>query len=109
MMERFVPVAPAHALAEGALLGVALGDDRICLMRVQGAVFALEDVCPHQGYPMSTGELVEGNRLECPWHGAQFDCHSGAVLQGPATDPLATWDVREVDGMIEIGARRATE
>jgi hypothetical protein len=30
-------------------------------------------------------------------------------VQGPATDPLATWDVREVDGMIEIGARRATE
>lgn len=103
-----VPVARSEDVPEGVVLGVQSGADRICLMRVEGELFALEDHCPHQGFPMSPGTVIDG-QLECPWHGALFDCRTGAVRQGPATDPLATWEVQEVDGIIVIGARRAME
>jgi nitrite reductase/ring-hydroxylating ferredoxin subunit len=104
----FVRVAQSEDVPEGGVHGVRVGSDRLCLVRVGGELFALEDVCPHQGYPLSSGSVMDG-QLECPWHGALFDCRSGAVRQGPATDALATWDVREVHGFISIGARRASE
>jgi nitrite reductase/ring-hydroxylating ferredoxin subunit len=104
----FVPVARTEDVPEGVVVGVQSGSDRICLTRVDGELFALEDHCPHQGFPMSPGTVI-GGQIECPWHGVLFDCRTGAVQQGPATDALATWEVREVDGIIAIGARRASE
>jgi nitrite reductase/ring-hydroxylating ferredoxin subunit len=105
----FTVVAHSAELEEGTLLGVVADGTRVCLLRHAGVVHAVDDECPHQGFPLSSGELLPGGRVECPWHGAQFDCRSGAVLQGPATDAIATWAVREVDGRIELGARRPAE
>jgi 3-phenylpropionate/trans-cinnamate dioxygenase ferredoxin subunit len=104
------PVAPSAALAEGALLGVVLPDGaHVLLARHRGTVYAVEDSCPHQGFPLAAGELTPDGRVECPWHGATFDCRTGAVADGPATDPLPTWMVRESDGTIAVGPPRPVE
>lgn len=108
-VETYTVVARSAELDEGALLGVVVEGARVCLARHAGRVFALDDECPHQGYPLSSGELLDGGRVECPWHGAQFDCRSGLVQQGPATDAVATWAVREVEGSIQVGSRRPAE
>jgi nitrite reductase/ring-hydroxylating ferredoxin subunit len=108
-VETYTVVAQSADLDEGALLGVVVDGTRVCLVRHLGRVFGLDDECPHQGYPLSSGELLDGGRVECPWHGAQFDCASGDVQQGPATDAVATWAVREVDGSIQVGPRRPPE
>lgn len=48
-----------------------------------GRAFALRDGCPHRGMPLSFGR-VEGQRLECSYHGWQFDVHSGQCLEIPS-------------------------
>jgi nitrite reductase/ring-hydroxylating ferredoxin subunit len=48
--------------------------------------------CSHRGGPLSEGKL-DGSTLTCPWHGAQFNVCTGAVLRGPATEPIKTYSV----------------
>jgi 3-phenylpropionate/trans-cinnamate dioxygenase ferredoxin component len=90
------------------LLHVTLADGTpVCLVRHEGAVYALLDRCTHADFSLSSGELLADGTVQCLWHGARFDCRSGAVRQGPATDDVATYAVR-VDGedvYVERGTR----
>lgn len=94
------------ALAElepGVPFAVTLADGRrLCLVRDGHTVHAVDDRCPHRDFAISGGDIVAPCVLECPWHGAQFDVRTGAVLQGPATDPLTTHAVEILDGVIHL-------
>ncbi len=91
---------------EGALLGAETENGgRVCLGRINGAVFAVKDSCPHREYPLSEGSLYANGELECCWHGATFDCRTGAVVRGPAETPLVRYEVDERDGALWV--RRA--
>ena len=106
-----VSVASLADLPPGALLAVVLPNgDRVCLLNPHGDIRALEDNCSHQVFPLSAGELLEDGTVECVWHGARFDCRSGAVRQGPATDDLPAYEVR-VEGdeiLVRIDAEQRT-
>ncbi|MEP6691551.1 MAG: Rieske 2Fe-2S domain-containing protein [Gemmatimonadaceae bacterium] len=110
MVERWEPVATAGDLAEGELKAVETPSGaRVCLVNQRGVIYAVANNCTHQDFPMSEGVLLprEGRCvIECAWHGAQFDCASGAVLKHPAEDPIATFDVKTENGRV-VGARRA--
>jgi nitrite reductase (NADH) small subunit len=54
----------------------------ICVARIQGQLTALNDVCPHQGAPLSEGSIEDG-RVVCSWHGWSFDPKTGAELCNP--------------------------
>lgn len=69
------------------------------VFNVDGAFCATQAKCPHRQGPLNEGKL-EGSTVTCPWHGSQFNVCTGAVLRGPAKDPLKTYRVT-VDG--EIG------
>jgi nitrite reductase/ring-hydroxylating ferredoxin subunit len=51
--------------------------------------------------------VMIGGVAQCPWHGSQFDCRSGAVKAGPATEAVETYRVREQEGkvMLSLGDR----
>jgi nitrite reductase/ring-hydroxylating ferredoxin subunit len=66
---------------------------------VAGSFCATQAKCTHRGGPLDKGKL-EGSMVTCPWHGAQFNVCTGAVLRGPATEPVKTYPV-SVEG--EIG------
>ena len=94
----FVAVASLAELPRDGLLAVTTpAGERLCLLRCGGEVTAVRDECPHQAFPLSAGEIRPDGTLECVWHGARFDCRTGAVRSGPATDPLQRYAVR-VDG-----------
>ena len=46
-----------------------------------GEVVALEDRCPHRFAPLSRGHIVGGNRIQCPYHGLEFDKTGACVLK----------------------------
>jgi uncharacterized protein YbjT (DUF2867 family)/nitrite reductase/ring-hydroxylating ferredoxin subunit len=73
-----------------------LGD--VAVFNVEGGFCATQARCTHRQGPLSEG-AVNGSTVTCPLHGAQFDVWTGAVLRGPATDPLKTYAVT-VDGDI---------
>ncbi len=77
----------------------------LCVGRHEQTLFVVKDSCPHAEFPLSEGTLYPTGELECCWHGARFDCRTGAVLRGPAEDPLVRYEVEERDGGIWV--RRA--
>jgi 3-phenylpropionate/trans-cinnamate dioxygenase ferredoxin subunit len=68
----------------------------VLLCNVDGTIYAVEDVCTHDGGPLDQGEL-QGCRIMCPRHGALFDVTTGEALTLPAVIPLPTYPVT-VDG-----------
>jgi nitrite reductase/ring-hydroxylating ferredoxin subunit len=68
----------------------------MAVFNVEGAFCATQAMCPHRQGPLSEG-AVDGSTVTCPLHGAQFNVWTGAVLRGPAKDPLKTYAVA-VDG-----------
>jgi nitrite reductase/ring-hydroxylating ferredoxin subunit len=104
--EGFVPVAHEADVPEGTLLPVTTPDGvTICLYRDDGRIGACADECTHQAFPMSEGELIGEGQIECTCHGARFDLATGAVVRGPAEDPLPVYDVRIEDGRILVATR----
>ncbi len=95
-MEDFVKVAAASDLPNGEIMLVEVGDERILLSNVEGDFYAVSEVCSHEEGPLSEG-IVEGNEVECPWHGSLFDLRTGENTGPPAAIDLPRYAVR-VDG-----------
>jgi nitrite reductase/ring-hydroxylating ferredoxin subunit len=74
---------------------------RVTVARVEGKLYAFDDLCNHEGCPLSSGMLA-GKVLMCQCHGSQFDVTTGALLRGPATKGLTTYKVREQAGKIQV-------
>jgi 3-phenylpropionate/trans-cinnamate dioxygenase ferredoxin subunit len=102
----FEPVASVGELADGTVLQrVRPSGDAVCLVRYKGEISALSDICTHQHFSMSLGDLLEDGTLQCAWHGARYDCRSGEVRQVPATAPLPVFQVRVEGDTILVGPR----
>jgi nitrite reductase/ring-hydroxylating ferredoxin subunit len=92
-------------LVAGELRAAQLSDGTaLCIGNAEGQLFAVRNECPHSAFPLTSGTLLDGGRLECGWHGAQFDCRTGAVLAGPAEEPLVRYDVRAERGALWVRA-----
>jgi 3-phenylpropionate/trans-cinnamate dioxygenase ferredoxin subunit len=102
----FEAVASVSDVAEGTVLQrVRPSGDAICLVRHNGEISALSDICTHQHFSMSLGDVLDDGTLQCAWHGARYDCRSGEVKQVPATAPLPVFQVRLEGDMILVGPR----
>jgi 3-phenylpropionate/trans-cinnamate dioxygenase ferredoxin component len=100
-MSEFVTVARAEDLPPGQVEVFEVGYDYVAIANVDGEFCAFADVCTHDGGPLVEGDL-EGRVITCPRHGARFDVCSGDVLQLPAVVPLPTFEVRVVDGEVQV-------
>jgi 3-phenylpropionate/trans-cinnamate dioxygenase ferredoxin component len=76
---------------------VELDDEKaVALIRTGDGVYAVEDVCSHEEYPLSEG-WVEDHTIECALHGSRFDLVTGNPDVPPAVRPVQIFPVR-VDG-----------
>jgi 3-phenylpropionate/trans-cinnamate dioxygenase ferredoxin component len=98
----FVRAAGLAEVADGALRGVEVAGRRVCLARADGEVTALADECTHSAFPLSAGDLLRDGTVQCAWHGARFDRRTGAVSQGPACEPVASYPVLVVDDVVYV-------
>jgi 3-phenylpropionate/trans-cinnamate dioxygenase ferredoxin subunit len=74
-------------------------------VRHDGQISALSDICTHQHFSMSQGDLLPDGTLQCAWHGARYDCSTGQVKQVPATSPLPVFQVRLDGERVLVGPR----
>ena len=98
MAEEFVPVAKTSDLSPGQMKWVAVNGERRVLANIEGAFYAISDVCGHRNAPLSRGRL-QGYLIECPLHFAQFDLRTGELVDGPVSTPVPIYEVR-VEGDI---------
>jgi len=101
MPKEFVPVLPDIELREGEMKRVDAKGVPVLLVRREGAVCALAHTCSHLGGPLSEGKL-EGDVVQCPWHGSRFNIKDGRVVDGPATFPQPCFEARVREGQIEV-------
>jgi nitrite reductase/ring-hydroxylating ferredoxin subunit len=73
----------------------------LALAKVDDAWYAVETWCTHAECPLSDGWL-EGAAIRCPCHGSLFDLATGAVLEGPADEPVRVFGTRVAAGRVEI-------
>jgi nitrite reductase/ring-hydroxylating ferredoxin subunit len=76
-------------------------DTPIIVVRHGGVVYAFDAICTHRRCSLERGDVEDG-LVMCPCHGAEFDLKTGAVVEGPATTPLATYGVAVVDEVAVI-------
>jgi 3-phenylpropionate/trans-cinnamate dioxygenase ferredoxin component len=103
--EAFHSVGPADAIPNDFVVPYYLEDlkRRISVARVGDRLYAFDDLCTcaERSCPLSGG-LLTGTTLMCQCHGSRFDITTGAVINGPASDPLTAYEVQEVHGDIQI-------
>ena len=80
--------------AKGCLAG-KVGSQPVCVFLSDAQAYAVDDRCPHMGFPLHRGS-VENGLLTCHWHHARFDLASGGTLD-PFADDVRAHDV-EIDG-----------
>jgi nitrite reductase/ring-hydroxylating ferredoxin subunit len=83
----------------GCLTGKA-GAQPVCVFWSDGAPFALDDRCPHMGFPLHRG-TVESGLVTCHWHNARFDLRSGGTLD-PWADDVRAYPVEITDGRVVV-------
>lgn len=98
-MNGWVKVGTRGGLLPGEFKVAWDGDTAIAVYNIDGDLYAIEDVCTHDGGELAGGP-VQGFEVECVRHGARFDLRSGEVTFPPAYEPVAVFPVKEEDGFI---------
>lgn len=103
MSEKLVwhKVAEKDGLAEGRVKTVAAGVLPVCLSHFQGKYGAISNRCPHQGGPLGEGQ-IENGYVVCPWHGYEYDPHTGYPPLG-FSDAVPAYAVAEKEDGVYIG------
>ena len=94
-MEEFVSVATTDEISDPGSMLVEVDERLVVLIHAAEHWYALDDVCTHDGGPLSDGPVdAEAGTIACPRHGAKFDLKSGAALTMPATKPTVTHEIK---------------
>jgi 3-phenylpropionate/trans-cinnamate dioxygenase ferredoxin subunit len=108
------------ALAElppGAQRRVEVEGRGIAIFNVDGSLYALRDICPHQGAPLSAGVVVgevtaarpgryefsPAKHVRCPWHGWEYDLATGQSSYDPSRDRVRSYEVSVERGEAIVG------
>lgn len=100
-MSDWIDVVAMANLTEGSHVLAELDGMEIAVFKVEGKLYAIEDVCTHDGGELASGRL-EGCEIVCPRHGARFCLKTGKVLQAPAYEDLTCFPVRVENGVIQV-------
>jgi 3-phenylpropionate/trans-cinnamate dioxygenase ferredoxin subunit len=102
-----VDLGDLSGLDDGEVVAVAAGVWEVAVCRVQGDLYAVEDLCSHAETTLSDG-LLSGYQLVCPLHGASFDVRTGEHSGPPAWCGVPCFRVREEGGSatISVPAKR---
>jgi uncharacterized membrane protein/nitrite reductase/ring-hydroxylating ferredoxin subunit len=99
--DQAVVVARSDELEIDQMKLIRVASRRLVLARTKEGYVAFDDRCTHRGGSLAGGVMI-GGVVQCPWHGSQFDCRSGAVKAGPAEEPISTYRAREQEGKVTL-------
>jgi len=91
-MSDFEKVASLDEIPPGDRKSILVDETPALLLRIGNDFYAIEDVCTHDGQPLTDGPL-NGCEITCPRHGARFDIRTGKPTCMPATEPVRTFEI----------------
>ena len=98
---KFVRVCALADVPEDGALGLDVDGTPVAVIRAEGEVHALHDVCSHAEVPLSEGEVYD-HTIECWLHGSCFDVRTGVPTGPPATVPVPVYPVKIEDGDVYV-------
>ena len=109
-LSEHVPAVPLDSLGDGAMTVVHVGDTEVLVARVGDEVFAVDNLCSHAEGWLDMGTLhPDTGEIECPMHGGRFDLHTGEPTMMPCTEPIGSYPVTIVDGVVHVRRSAAPE
>jgi nitrite reductase/ring-hydroxylating ferredoxin subunit len=94
----FVRVGSVSEFEPGALHAFVVGGRNVAVVQLEDAFYAFENFCTHEAVMFTSGYgVVAASSIICMLHGSIFSLATGEVINGPASDPVASFEVR-VDG-----------
>ena len=98
-----IDVAPLDEFPPGTEKIITVGWTSVGVYNCGGNLYAIEDRCSHDDGPLCEGDWDEDEcRVVCPRHGSAFDLATGRPMSLPAFQPVATYPVRVVDGVVKV-------
>ena len=91
-MAKLLKIAKTKDVPPGQAAAFTIEGQKIALFNVEGTYYGIGDTCTHRGGPLSEGD-VQGVKVTCPWHGADFDLRTGAALGPPAQNGVPSYKV----------------
>ena len=106
-MSEWIDIVPEEDFGPGSARLVEVDGVAIAVFNLDGEIFAVQDHCSHNDFPLlgcglEPRDLIDGDQIICPRHGARFCLRTGRALTPPACEPLACFPVRVNNGTIQL-------
>ena len=96
----FIECAKVAEIPDDGIIAVNVSGQSIALAKSDGKIFAVDNRCPHMGYPLNRGSVHDGI-LICHWHHAMFDLASGCTFH-PFADDVQPYPIEVRDGKVYV-------
>ncbi len=101
MVDCFTRICSDDEIAEGTVKTFIIEDKAIAVARYEGVLYAVDNICTHDGGELGAGDVVKG-QIQCPRHGARFDLKTGNATQMPAVIGIKTYRIKIENGDILV-------
>ena len=99
MSDQWIDVTATEDIPEDDVIGVDIAGKSIALYRVEGEVFATDNLCTHGNARLCDG-FLEGHEIECPLHQGKFDIRNGKAMCAPLTEDVKTYPIKIEGGQV---------
>ena len=93
MSDHWIDVIAIDDIPEDDVTSVDIEGKSIALYRVEGEVFATDNLCTHGNARLCDG-FLEGHEIECPLHQGKFDIRNGKAMCAPLTEDVKTYPIK---------------
>ncbi len=93
MADGFIRICSNDEIVEGTVRTFKIQDKAMAVARYDGVVYAVDDICTHDGGQLGAGDVAKG-QIQCPRHGARFDLKTGNATRMPAVIGVGTYPVK---------------
>jgi naphthalene 1,2-dioxygenase system ferredoxin subunit len=101
MSEQWIEACGLDDVPQDDVIGVDVQGRDIALYRVDGEVYATDNICTH-GHARLCDGFLEGHEIECPLHQGRFDVRNGKAMCEPLTEDIRTYPIRIEEGRVYV-------
>ena len=101
-MSDFQAAIPLSDLKEGEVIPARVSGVLLAFYLVDGQPYCTEDFCTHDENQLSDGGWVEGDEVECAYHGGRFNLKTGEPAGLPAVEAIRSYPVEVRDGQVYV-------